>query len=94
MDTVTIIERMILDSSDSDHLSTRSALRQISTRDELIDVIERAALSEEEEYILIEHYLNHKNLSVIADFIGYSISSTKRKHKEALSKISGVLRGE
>ncbi|MCQ2220060.1 MAG: hypothetical protein MJZ12_01630 [Prevotella sp.] len=91
MDTKDILERMILNCNEDRHMATRDALRSISSKEELINIIDRAALSEEEEYIIREHYLEHRNLSVIADFIGYSISSTKRKHKDALAKICGVL---
>ena len=44
-------------------------------------------LSEEERQILWLYYKDHKSLTYIADILGMSESTIKRKHKKLLMKI-------
>lgn len=59
--------------------------------EEFNDLLERTMLSTEEKQILILYYKEQKTLTYIADFLGMSEITVKRKHKKLLMKIGKLL---
>ena len=59
--------------------------------EEFNDLLERTMLSTEEKQILILYYKEQKTLTYIADFLGMSEITVKRKHKKLLMKIGKML---
>lgn len=70
---------------------TRKKLKDISSVKEFNDLLERTMLSTEEKQILILYYKEQKTLIYIADFLGMSERTVKRKHKKLLMKIGKLL---
>lgn len=67
-------------------------LKGISSVKEFNDLLDRTMLSRtmlstEEKQILILYYKEQKTLTYIADFLGMSEITVKRKHKKLLMKI-------
>lgn len=75
----------------TDHIETRKKIRSIADVSSFSNLIEQTTLSEEDKNILYLHYLDGKDFCFIADTLGYSESTIKRRHKKALQKISKLL---
>ena len=73
------------------HIDTRRKISEIAEVDSFYSLINRAVLSHEDKQILILHYIDGHDLLFIADLLGYSESTIKRRHKKALQKISKLL---
>lgn len=56
-----------------------------------MELLDSCTLTEEDKQIIKLHYVQGKNLGYIADVLGYSESTIKKKHKRILSKISKIL---
>lgn len=79
---------------DGETQKTRKKLKGISSVEESNDLLERTErtmLSTEEKQILILYYKEQKTLTYIADFLGMSKITVKRKHKKLLMKIGKLL---
>lgn len=78
---------------DEETQKTRKKLKGISSVEEFNDLLERerTMLSTEEKQILILYYKEQKTLTYIADFLGMSEITVKRKHKKLLMKIGKLL---
>lgn len=72
---------------DEETQKTRKRLKGIWSVEEFNDLLERTMLSTEEKQILILYYKEQKTLTYIADFLGMSEITVKRKHKKLLMKI-------
>ena len=72
---------------------TRDKLKEIPTKKELEDLVDKLILSDDERNIILMHYRDKKPLSYIADIIGITKSSVNKKHKSALLKISKIMEG-
>lgn len=70
---------------------TRKKLKGISSVKEFNDLLDRTMLSTEEKQILILYYKEQKTLTYIADFLGMSEITIKRKRKKLLMKIGKLL---
>lgn len=70
---------------------TRDKLKEIPTKKELEDLVDKLILSDDERNIILMHYRDKKSLSYIADIIGITKSSVNKKHKSALLKISKIM---
>jgi RNA polymerase sigma factor (sigma-70 family) len=84
---IEVLEDMLKNITDNQHLKAREQLKQIHSRAELNALLDETLLTDDERNVIIEHYANGKSLSVIADFMGYSESTIKRYHKQALIKL-------
>lgn len=73
------------------HIETRSKLKKIALVEDFESLLERCTLADQDKKILRMHYLEHKELLLIADELGYSEKTVKRRHKAALDKISDAL---
>lgn len=75
----------------SDHIDTRRKLKEIPRKAYFDALLEQSTLSEEDKQILRLHYLEDKNLSYIADVLGYAKTTVKKRHRKALSKLNKLL---
>lgn len=75
----------------SEHIETRKKVQGIASISTFKDLIEQTILSDAEKQILVLHYLENKDFRFIADMLGYSETTIKRKHKKALTKIAKIL---
>lgn len=71
---------------DEETQKTRKKLKGISSVEEFSDLLERTMLSTEEKQILILYYKEQKTLTYIADFLGMSEITVKRKHKKTIDE--------
>ena len=74
---------------DKENAETRKKLKGISTVDEFKNILDRTMLSEEKQ-ILLMHYKDKKSLTYIADELGMSEVTVKRKHRKMLMKLGSV----
>ena len=75
----------------SDHIETRRKLRSIYDVRTFEDLLGCCMLTDEEKELLKLHYLRGKDLGYIADMLGYSESTIKRKYQKALTKIHKLI---
>lgn len=68
-------------------MKTRNKLKDICSVRDLESLMNEVVLSEEEKQILMLHYREQKTLLYIADILGMSEATIKRKHKRLLLKI-------
>lgn len=66
---------------------TRKKLKQISSVKDFESLIEQTMLSDEEKRILWLHYKEQKTMSYIADELGMSEITVKKKYSKMLMKI-------
>lgn len=71
---------------DEETQKTRKRLKGIWSVEEFNDLLERTMLSTEEKQILILYYKEQKTLTYIADFLGMSEITVKRKHKKVIDE--------
>ena len=80
---------------DKKNADTRKKLKQMSSvRDfeSLFEsLMEQTMLSEEEKKILWLHYKDQKTMAFIADELGMSEPTVKKKHSKLLMKIGGIV---
>lgn len=70
-----------------ENAETRKKLKDITSVRDFDELIERTMLNEEEREIVRLRYKEGKTLSYIADVMGLSESSIKKKHSKILRKI-------
>ena len=75
----------------SGHIETRARVRAIATVESFEGVLAACTLPEEDKMLLRMHYLDGYDFAYIADALGYSESTIKKRHRKALAKISAVL---
>lgn len=75
----------------SDHIATRTKIKSIPRVSTLVELLDSCTLSDEDKTIIKLHYVQGKNLGYIADTLGYSESTIKKKHKKILCKLSKIL---
>lgn len=69
----------------------KSYMKGIATKQEFKDLIGKLLLSDSEVYVLTEIYLHNKQLSIIADDLGYSVQTVKRIHRDVLTTVSNYI---
>ena len=72
---------------DKENARTRKKLKQIESVKDFEDLLNQTMLSEEDKTILRMHYKEQKSLIYIADFLGMSEITVKKKHRKILLKI-------
>lgn len=75
----------------SDHINTKKKIKSIYSVKTFEELLQSCVLTEEDKTILRMIYLKGKPLSFIADELGFSESTIKRKHKTILSKLSKLI---
>lgn len=75
----------------SDHINTKKKIKSIYSVKTFEELLQSCVLTEEDKTIMRMIYLKGKSLSFIADELGFSESTIKRKHKTILSKLSKLI---
>ena len=76
----------------TDHIRTRQQVKSIAdirTFNELLDQIKISAIDKD---ILKYIYVDEQNVNYIADMLGYSAMTIKRRHAAALKKIEKLIK--
>lgn len=72
----------------TDHILTKKRIKDIAHINDFDSLLSNAMISEEDIVILKYIYISNKDTNWIADALGYSATTIKRKHQKALKKIS------
>lgn len=75
----------------TEHIKTRNKLKEIVEIQTFSDLLDRCILSEEDRRIMELHYLQDKDLRYIADLLGYSEGTIKKRHRKVLKKLKQIL---
>lgn len=75
----------------TEHIETRTKLKEIVEIQTFSDLLDRCILSEEDRRIMELHYLKDKDLRYIADLLGYSEATIKKRHRKILKKLKQIL---
>ena len=75
----------------TEHIKTRRKLKEIANVEEFNTLLNKCVLSDDEKKLLILHYIGRKDFRYIGDVLGYSESTMKRWHKDALKRMSAIL---
>ena len=75
----------------TEHIETRNKLKEIVEIQTFSDLLDRCILSEEDRRIMELHYLRDKDLRYIADLLGYSEGTIKKRHRKILKKLNKIL---
>lgn len=87
----TIVIGAVMTKKPSEHIETRQKLKDIYEVKTFEDLLERCVLTDEEKYILRQHYLHGKTFVSISMDLGYSEDWVKHKHQKILKKINKLL---
>lgn len=87
----TIIVSAVMTKKPSEHIATRQKLKNIYEVKTFEELLERCILTEDEKYILRQHYLHGKSFVAISMDMGYSEDTIKHKHQKILKKIQRLL---
>lgn len=75
----------------TEHIETRNKLKGIVEIKTFSDLLDRCIMSEEDRRIMELHYLQDKDLRYIADLLGYSEGTIKKRHRKILKKLNQIL---
>lgn len=75
----------------TEHIKTRNKLKEVVEIQTFSDLLDRCILSEEDRKIMELHYLQDKDLRYIADLLGYSEGTIKKRHRKVLKKLNQIL---
>lgn len=75
----------------SDHIKTRQKIKEIADVKTFDELLERCMLTDEEKYIMRQHYYKGRSFQSIAMEICISEDWLKHKHKKILRKIRQLL---
>lgn len=75
----------------SEHIVTRSKLKEIPDIKTFEELLQRCILTDDEKYILREHYLHGRSLLAISMGMGYSEDAIKHRHQKILKRIKMLL---
>lgn len=87
----TIIISAVMTKKPSEHIATRQKLKDIYEVKTFEELLERCILTEDEKYILRQHYLHGKSFVAISMDMGYSEDTIKHKHQKILKRIQRLL---
>lgn len=65
----------------------KSYIKSLATKEDLIKLLDKLLLSDNEYKVLRLIYLDNKNINFVADSLGYSIQNVKIIHRNALLKV-------
>lgn len=73
------------------HIEVKHKVKQIKTKTSFYELIDDIMLSEVEREMMIMYYVDNKDLSYIADTLGYSKQGISKMHKRILKKLEGII---
>lgn len=76
----------------TEHIKTRKVIKDIATVSTFEEILAVSTLSEEDKYIMRQHYLHGKDFAFIADSLGYAEITIITKHRKIIKKLSKILR--
>ena len=74
-----------------ENAETKNKLKNMESVNDFEELLNKLMASEEDKEILIMHYKDGKPLGYIADILGISESSVKKKHSKLLMKIGKII---
>lgn len=74
-----------------ENAETRKKLKELNSVKDFESLLNQTMLSGEDRQILILIYKEQKNLSYVADILGLSLSTVKKKHHKLLMKIGRII---
>ena len=74
-----------------ENAETKNKLKNMESVNDFEELLNNLMASEEDKKILIMHYKDGKQLGYIADILGISESSVKKKHSKLLMKIGKII---
>ena len=76
---------------DSKNANTRRKLKHMARVEEFENILSKTMLSDEDKAILRMYYIDEKQMSYIADILGLSEVTVKKKYRKALLKIGELI---
>ena len=73
------------------HILTKHKIQEIPKKSIFLSLLDECLLSPEDKQIAKLYYLDNKTLGYIADILGYSESTIKKRHSKILKKIRKLL---
>ena len=74
-----------------ENAETKNKLKNMESVNDFEELLNKLMASEEDKKILIMHYKDGKPLGYIADVLGISESSVKKKHSKLLMRIGKII---
>ena len=74
----------------TDHVRMKHKIRRLK-EEEFRALLEASLLTPKEKEIMLKIYVEHKPLGYIADDLGYSESTVRLKHRQAISLLAEFL---
>lgn len=75
----------------TEHIATRTKLKNIASVKTFDELINQCTLTDEEKYIVRQHYLHGRSFQSIAQELNFSEDWIKHKHQKILKKIQKLL---
>ena len=72
-------------------MEARNKLRNIILKTEFESLLEDYVLTDEDKELMRLHYLKGKDFRFIADALGYSETTIKKRHSKILTKVSKLI---
>lgn len=72
----------------STHIETRRKLKEIYDVCTFRQLLDTVTISQEDKELMNLHYIEDKDFRFIADQLGYSEATIKRKHRKILKKLN------
>lgn len=69
----------------------KAYINSLSSKEELLNLLDKLLLSENEFTVLKSVYYDHNSLGFVADETGYSLQNIKIIHKKALLKVANFI---
>lgn len=73
------------------HIELKHKVKNINRKTDFNSLLEESMLSEIEKKIMTMYYLENKQISYIADELGYSEQGIIKMHKRILNKLESLL---
>lgn len=75
----------------TDHIKTKHKIKNIGSKVEFDELIDKMILSETEKTFMIMYYKERKDLDYIADVLGYSRARISKIHRSILKRVETLL---
>lgn len=75
----------------SKHIEIKHKVKSINRKVEFNNLLEESMLNETEKQFMKMFYIENKNISYIADVLGYTSQGISKMHKRILNKIESLL---